>query len=131
MGYFRCLDFRKEYDLLQSDMAAIIGSGQSLISRIENEGLDLSKSQYLKLYEKFGKEKVDVFKVENSPSHNYNYGGTQNNGFQIKETPELIALLSKQSDIIREQMDAQKIVIDKLSAQTDRFLEVLEKLATK
>ncbi len=63
---FKYKEFRRAHSLLQSQLADILGMTQSNLSRYETEGVDLTREQYGKLYEKYGKEDVAAFIVDNS-----------------------------------------------------------------
>lgn len=63
---FRLKDFRQAHGIFQSKMAEILGTTQSSISRMESEGIELTIAQYQKLYDTFGQESVDAYKVEDN-----------------------------------------------------------------
>ena len=65
MVYVRLKDFRAEHNLLQSDLAGILGCTQSFVSRMENKLLELEESQYRRLVEMFGEKEVSRFRDEN------------------------------------------------------------------
>ena len=61
--FFRLKEFRSEFDLKQSDIAKILKCHQTNISRIESQFCDLEDYQYKILYEKYGQDAVDKYRV--------------------------------------------------------------------
>ena len=124
-------DFRQSHGLFQSEMAAILGMNQSNISRAELKGfLDISYPQQKILNEKYGKEDVEKFIIRDdgpisvSASNNKNEGDvTQNNRFFASDIKSL--------EIIKQQSEALAELAAKQSQQTDRILDLLEKLSEK
>lgn len=123
-------DFRQAHNLFQSEMAELLGVNQSNVSRAELRGyFSLTYPQLQTLYERFGREDVDSFSVDEpqvsvTASGNSNEGsGTQNNGlFHFDE-----GLI----DVIRRQSDAITELAHKQSEQTDRLLSLLDKISEK
>ena len=127
-------DFRQAHRLFQSDLAELLQTNQSTISRMElKNGVSLSYPQMMTLYERFGKEDVDAFAVDEEPKdertsvvveNNTNYGeGVQNNGYFSADKMSL--------EIIRKQSEALSNLAGKQSEQTDRLIVLLEKLSEK
>ena len=120
---FKYKEFRRSHGLFQSQLAEIMGMAQSNVSRYETEGIDPTPDQYKKLYEKYGKEDVDSYKVENIlPNHNMNAHGAQNCGMQIDK--DIIEVLKKQTEILANHIVEQ----DKINS---RLMSVLENLTMK
>ena len=128
---FRLKDFRQSHNLFQSDMATILDANQSSVSRMELRGSTrLTYPQMQALYERFGKEDVDSFVVEEDEDMgvvsvgNVNEGdGTQNNGYMTADT--------RAYEIIKNQSELISRLAEKQSEQTDRLLTLLEKLSEK
>lgn len=123
-------NFRQSHGLFQSEMASILGINQSNVSRAELRGwLELTHPQTQALYEKYGKEDVDSFIIEEnknfvSASYNTNEGGgTQNNGCFCADATSL--------EIIKSQSEALVELATKQAQQTDKLLTLLEKLSEK
>lgn len=120
---FKLKEFRSAHGLKQSELAEILDLTQSGISRIETEKIELSIVQYQKLYDKFGKEDVDSFRVE-PPAVDVDalIGEAQVKGLQ--QNIELLSIIKKQNDTICEHV-----------AMQDNFnrtlLQLLEKLSAK
>ena len=120
---FRYKDFRRAHGLFQSQLAEIIGMAQSNVSRYETEGIDPTPDQYQKLYEKYGKEDVDTYKVEGAVSnYNVNVQDTQDNMVQVDKG--IIEIIKKQTDILANHIVEQ----DKINS---RLMSVLENLSLK
>lgn len=122
-------DFRQSHRLYQSDMAELLELNQSNISRAELRGyLELTYPQRQTLFEKFGKENVESFAIKDDitidASNNENNGdGTQNNGYFEADVVSL-GIIKKQSELLSK-------LAEKQSEQTDRLLEILNKLSEK
>ena len=59
--------FRLEHDnMFQSDLGELFGVGQSVISRMERQFIELNEVQYKKLCERFGEEEVQKY-VKTNP----------------------------------------------------------------
>lgn len=123
-------EFRQKHGLFQSDLSEILHLNQSNISRAEIRGyLELTALQRDSLYEKFGKEDVDSYAIGNdivavNATSNTNEGdGIQNNGYMGADAVSL--------SIIRKQSEALTSLAEKQAAQTDRLLNLLEKLSEK
>lgn len=124
---FKYKEFRRAHSLLQSHLADILGMTQSNLSRYENEGVDLTREQYGKLYEKYGKEDVDAFIVDNSQNvtacGNILHGaGTQNNGIQSDK--DMLDIIRKLTETITHHVEKQ----DEINS---RLLTILEKMTLK
>ena len=123
----RIKQFRQTHGLFQSDMAQLLKINQSNVSRAELKGyLTLTYPQLEALYDKFGKEDVDSYMIDNAVSieNNTNKGdGIQNNGFFETDTLSL--------SIIKQQTDILAKMAEKQVEQTDRLIMLLEKLAEK
>lgn len=117
---FKLREFRIAHSLKQSEIAEILGVAQSGISRMESERIELPIALYSKLYEKFGKEDVDAFKIFDEESTN------QQVDLRLKETDnrELLAVIQKQNEIISEHIRRQ----DELNK---RLIDLLERIYTK
>lgn len=122
-------DFRHAHRLFQSDMARLLELNKSNVSRAELRGyLTLTYPQLHTLYDKFGKEDVDSFMLEDNlsveVSNNTNEGdGTQNNGVFATDGASL--------EIIKQQSEALTRLAEKQAEQTDRLLLLIEKLSEK
>ena len=125
---FRLKDFRQAHRMFQSDMAELLETNQSSVSRLElRPSCKLSYLQMQKLYERFGHEDVDAFmeadteEVSVEITGNTNEGdGTQNNGFFGADDATM--------GIIRQQSEALVALAKKQSEQTDRLIALLEKI---
>ncbi len=117
---FKLREFRIAHSLKQSEIAEILGVAQSGISRMESERIELPIALYSKLYEKFGKEDVDAFKIFDEEST------VQQVDLRLKETDnrELLAVIQKQNEIISEHIRRQ----DELNK---RLIDLLERIYTK
>lgn len=122
-------EFRQMHGLFQSDLAEILNVNQSNISRAEIKGFfDLTALQRDALYTKFGKEDVDSYVINSdntiNASSNTNEGnGIQNNGYMGADAVSL--------SIIKKQSEALTSLAEKQVAQTERLLNLLEKLSEK
>lgn len=124
---FKYKEFRRAHSLLQSQLADILGMTQSNLSRYETEGVDLTREQYGKLYEKYGKEDVDAFIVDSSQNvtacGNMLQGtGTQNNGIQSDK--DMLEIIRKLTETITHHVEKQ----DEINS---RLLTILEKMTLK
>lgn len=124
---FKYKEFRRAHSLLQSQLADILGMTQSNLSRYETEGVDLTREQYGKLYEKYGKEDVAAFIVDNSQNvtscGNILHGtGTQNNGIQSDK--DMLDIIRKLTETITHHVEKQ----DEINS---RLLTILEKMTLK
>lgn len=124
---FKYKEFRKAHGLFQSKLAEIMGISQSNISRYESEGIDPTPVQFQKLYDVFGEEDVNTFRIEPSQfvnaENNVNNGsGNQNNG--IQSDTDLIEIIKKQTEAIAKHVERQ----DEINS---RLMDLLEKLALK
>lgn len=117
---FKLREFRIAHSLKQSEVAEILGVAQSGISRMESEKIELPIVLYNKLYERFGKEDVDAFKIVDEDSNE------QQTDLRLRETDnrELLAVIKKQNDIICEHIRRQ----DDLNK---RLIDLLERIYTK
>lgn len=122
-------DFRQAQGLYQSQMAELLGLNQSNISRAEIKGyLELTYPMLQTLYEKYGQKEVDKFRIDDNvsvnASNNVNEGGgTQNNGYFHTD--------AESTEIIRRQAEAITMLAEKQAAQTERLIDLLEKLYEK
>lgn len=124
---FKYKEFRKAHGLFQSKLAEIMGISQSNISRYESESIDPTPVQFRKLYDVFGEEDVNTFRIEPSQfvnaENNVNNGtGNQNNG--IQSDTDLIEIIKKQTEAIAKHVERQ----DEINS---RLMDLLEKLALK
>lgn len=120
---FKYKEFRRAHGLFQSQLAEIMGMAQSNVSRYETEGIDPTPEQYSKLYEKYGKEDVDTYKVNLFDSNNKpNAPSTQNASVQIDK--DIIEIIKRQTEILANHVVEQ----DKINA---RLMAVLENLSLK
>ena len=122
--------FRQMHNLLQREVAELLSINQSNVSRAEIAGfITLTYPQLQTLYDRFGKEDVDTYLIDESQnatvaSNNVNGGmGTQNNGYYINDGVSL--------EIIRRQSEALANLASKQLEQTDRVISILEKLSDK
>lgn len=120
---FRLKDFRQAHRIYQAKMAEILGTTQSTVSRMETENIDLSIEQYNKLYDAFGKENVDSYKIDDSKV----YIAGNSNAFNGKTTivnNDLVNIIEKQNDMICDNMK-------KLAEMNERLLALMERFAMK
>ena len=126
---FRLKEFRQSHKLFQADMASILEANQSSISRMElRPSCKLTHEQYGKLYERFGKEDVEAFIVEDEKevfvTGNTNEGdGIQNNGVFGNGDAEM--------DIIKQQSEIISRLATKQGELTDKLIALLEKISEK
>ena len=127
---FRLKDFRQAHSLFQSDMATLLDTNQSTVSRMELKGIArLTYPQLQSLYDKYGKDDVDSFLEHEEEMGvvaigNINEGdGTQNNGYMTAD--------ARAYEIIKKQSETISSLAAKQSEQTDRLLTLLEKLSEK
>lgn len=120
---FKYKEFRRSHGLFQSQLAEIMGMAQSNVSRYETEGIDPTPDQYNKLYDKYGKDDVDSYKVENA-TPNYNVSGQVglNNGMLVDK--DIIEIIKKQTEILANHIVEQ----DKINS---RLMTVLENLSMR
>lgn len=120
INMFKLREFRLAHSLKQSEIAEILGVAQSGISRMESEKIELPKVLYKKLYDRFGEDDVDSFRLidddETKPSADLR--------LRENDNKELIAVIQKQNDMICEHIKRQ----DDLNK---RLIELLEKLCIK
>lgn len=122
---FKYKEFRRAHSLFQSQLAEIIGMNQSNVSRYETEGIDPTPEQYRKLCEKFGKEDVDAFVVDESKvvaTNNANGSGLQNNGVLVDGG--LIEIVKSMTETLAEHVKKQ-------DAMAEQMMALLQKLALK
>ncbi len=124
---FKYKEFRRAHSLFQSQLAEIIGMTQSNISRYETEGIEPTREQYEKLYDKYGKEDVDAFVVDESlsisASNNIMKGtGVQNNGIQADK--DMLAIIKKQAETMSSHIERQDAI-------NERLVALLEKMTIK
>lgn len=123
---FKYKEFRRAHSLFQSQLAEIIGMTQSNLSRYETEGIEPTREQYERLYDKFGKEDVDAFIVEDGAhvvaTNNVNGSGVQNNGVQSDK--DLLAIVKTLSETLSEHVKKQ-------DAMAEQMMALLQKLALK
>lgn len=117
---FKLREFRIAHSLKQSEIAEILGVAQSGISRMESEKIELPIVLYKKLYDKFGEDDVNSFRIvdDDSPKPNAD--------LRLKDSDnrELLEVIKKQNDIICEHIKRQ----DDLNK---RLIDLLEKLYLK
>lgn len=113
---FKLQEFRKAHGMYQAQMAEVLGLTQSGISRMETEKIDLTNVQYERLYEEFGKEDVDAYRVDMSPLE----AQLALDGDVAKEG--LVEVIKKQSEVFCEHLRRQ----DDINA---RLMGLLEKIA--
>lgn len=124
---FKYKEFRRAHSLFQSQLAEIIGMTQSNISRYETEGIEPTREQYEKLYEKYGKDDVNAFIVDESlnvsASNNIMKGtGVQNNGIQADR--DMLAIIKKQAETMASHVERQ-------DALNERLVALLEKVTIR
>lgn len=123
---FKYKEFRRAHSLFQSQLAEIIGMTQSNLSRYETDGIEPTRDQYQRLYDKFGKEDVDAFIVEDGTkvmaTNNVNGSGVQNNGIQSDK--DLLEIIKKLTDTVTEHVKKQ-------DAMSEQMMALLQKLALK
>ena len=123
---FRLKDFRQSKRLFQSDMAGVMGTNQSTVSRMELRPVaEISHPQYVALCERFGQEEVDAYIVPLEEAvaivGNTNTGsGTQN--YQVTSSGDVAM------EIIREQTRALTESLRKQAEQMDRLLTLMERI---
>lgn len=119
---FKYKEFRRAHGLFQSQLAEIMGMAQSNVSRYETEGIEPTPEQYSKLYEKYGKEDVNTYKVNSIDSEKSNIQNAPNVSVQVDK--DIIEILRKQTEILANHIIEQ----DKINA---RLMSVLENLSVK
>lgn len=120
---FKYKEFRRSHGLFQSQLAEIMGMAQSNVSRYETDGIEPTPDQYNKLYDKYGKDDVDSYKVENAtPNYNVSDQGGLNNGMLVDK--DIIEIIKKQTEILANHIVEQ----DKINS---RLMTVLENLSMR
>lgn len=122
---FKYKEFRRAHSLFQSHLAEIMGMKQSNVSRYEADGLEPTPEQYKRLCDKFGKEDVDSFMVDDATvvsQNNVNGSGVQNNGIQTDNG--LVEIVKNLTETLAEHMKKQ-------DALSDQMMSLLQKLALK
>lgn len=120
---FKLREFRNAHGLKQSELAEILDYTQSGISRMETEKIELSRAQYQKLYDVYGKEDVDSFHVDMEPvDMNAVINEAQIKGLQ--QNIDLLEIIKKQNETLCEHVRNQ-------DAFHRTLLQVLEKLSLK
>ena len=114
---FRLKDFRQAHGIFQSRMAEILGTTQSSISRMESENIELTIDQYQKLYDAFGQDNVDTYRVEGDSI-------LVAGGANAQLNSDLVEIIKKQNEMVCENMK-------KISDLNERLMSLLEKLALK
>lgn len=125
MTMFKYKEFRRAHSMFQSHLAEVMGINQSNVSRYETEGIPPTPEQYKRLCEKFGKEEVDAFMVDNTnvvATHNVNGSGVQNNGIQSDK--DMLAIVKNLTETLSEHVKKQDIMAEQMMA-------LLQKLALK
>lgn len=117
---FKLREFRLAHSLKQSEIAEILGIAQSGISRMESERIELPIVLYKKLYEKFGEDDVNAFRIIEDESSK----SSADLRLRESDNKDLIDIIQKQNDIICEHIKRQ----DDLNK---RLIELLEKLYIK
>lgn len=122
----RLKDLRTAHKMYQSEFAAILGTTQSSVSRLEYiPVVDISSVYYKNLCNKFGKEEVDSYIVDDNVSIVIRGNKNQGSGQQTNSVVADSAALG----IIKQQSDMIHSLLEKQAEQNDRLLRVLEKLA--
>lgn len=119
-------NLRKDHGVLQSDLAQILGLTQSSISRIESEGLELTKRQFDLLCDRYGADEVSQYIVKDSPINI-----TIPKEKDIKDLSGIIKLLGEQHDSLCEIVQNQQEWINKYATLNERLLTVIEKITMK
>lgn len=122
---FKYKEFRKAHSLFQSHLADIMGMNQSNVSRYETEGIEPTPQQYKKLCDRFGKDDVDSFMVDDSKviaTNNVNGSGVQNNGVLVDGG--LIEIVKSMTETLTEHVKKQ-------DAMAEQMMALLQKLALK
>ena len=89
---------------------------------MESDNIELTKSQYEKLYSIYGKEDVDAFRIEVGPTVvDTQYKEPKHNA---TSTEELLEIIKKQNEIICNHMKAQ-------DEYNKRLLDLLEKITLR
>lgn len=114
---FKLREFRKSHSLFQSQLAEILDVAQSGISRMENEQIDLSPSQYKKLCETYGKDDVDSFVLSEED--------IPRGSFDDIDPSEMMNIIKKQNDIICEYARNQQIYTEKIMNMVERLVYCL------
>lgn len=120
INMFKLREFRLAHSLKQSEIAEILGIAQSGISRMESERIELPIVLYKKLYEKFGEDDVNAFRIIEDESSK----SSADLRLRESDNKDLIDIIQKQNDIICEHIKRQ----DDLNK---RLIELLEKLYIK
>lgn len=117
---FKLKEFRLAHSMYQAQMAEILGQTQSGISRMETEKIELTIAQYQKLYDKFGKEEVDAYRIEPDSS----LIPSSRKDSDIRTTAQQI---SDMLEIIRKQNETISSHIVKQDEFNARLLNLLER----
>lgn len=123
---FKYKEFRRAHGIFQSQLAEIMGVVQSNISRYESENIEPQPEQLKKLYDKYGKEDVDSYFIEDTNIFDVKSSSKGSNGQNncILVDKDIIEILKKQSDILVKHIIEQ----DKINA---RLMTVIENLSIK
>lgn len=104
----------------QDQMAEVLGLKQSSVSRMETEKIELTIAQYQKLYDKFGKEDVDAFKVDIP----YFVQSTDDSRVTSPQNETMLDIIKRQTETLCEHVKEQ----DELNR---RIIAILEMMCSK
>ena len=127
----RLKDFRRENKIFQTELAEVLGVSQSAISRMEGNELELTKEQYQKLYDKYGREIIEPYIYEEETDSRLIEilkKGLERLGSQ-EHDESLIPVLCKQNEIIQNCLEEQRQWTEKYATMNEKLLSILEKLA--
>lgn len=116
---FKLKEFRNAHGLFQSQMAEILGTTQSSLSRMETEKIELTIAQYQKLYDKFGIEEVDAYKIETLSA--YDIASPSKEIDSSLYMNELLNIIKRQNEIIVQHSKKQDELNEKLLTLLERF----------
>lgn len=126
--------FRKEQGLFQGDIAKDLGCTQSSVSRIENEGLELTRKQYESLVSHYGEKVIKQYVItsdttsSNILGDNVNY---QPKGAEQLPLHNLLTIIQNQQELLNKCVEMQHEYIAKYATQNERLLSILEQIKFK
>ena len=115
-------DFRQTHRIYQAELAAMLGTTQSTISRMElTPTAELTSSQYQVLCDRFGKEDVDSFRTDRV---SVDVSGNSVSGRSRFETNVNV----NEVDVMTRIAEAVIRLSEKQAEQTDKILSLMEKI---
>lgn len=113
--YFNLKDFRRNFDIRQTEVAKLLGYDQSSISRIEANRLELSQGQYDILANAYGKDKTEPYIVTMQPSIDLP---------KKEETNKADNAYAELREVMKQMQDTN----DKLLAMNERLMNIIENI---